>query len=354
MPKKARSVIPKAAGEPELTGGARIELITALNWYNYNSDPNDYKIWLKDFVKANSVDRRVGQKVVNHSKSFRQTWAAIARLESRGFNTGYKDRLLEYMKSFAADQQEDGDDTDTTTKAAPPTIRERLENACTPYFSWIDQQVDNFVLGKPYNDNFYDYLTEQGCGAAHARVIRNDYQAQFDELRLLASGDKDVAEYYQIYGKRGQKLLIDIFVKLENDLLQFEQTKKTQRVRKVKKPSVEKIIKHVKYCKESPEYKIGSIQPVKVLGSDQLWVFNTKTRQLGCYVGSNLTFQRSSLKNFDEELSVSKKLRKPEDVLKVITDSSKTKCTKLFDSIKAKAKPMNGRITDTTILIKVF
>lgn len=353
-----RTAVTKGVGEPTLENATTISLVNALNWYNYNSEPNDYKPWLKDFMVANKFDKKVMSKAMHYSKSFPQTWAAIARLESRGFDTGRREDLNEFIHRFVQSKQdtvyEDDGEDNASQRSNVVTIRERLESACTPLLTWIDEQIDNFIAGKPYNDNFYSYLSEQGCGAAHARVIRADYQHQFDEIRLLAGGDPQVAECYDLYGKKGQKLLVQIFDKLENDLLQFEQTKKAQRVKKVRKPSAERVVKHVKYCQESDEFKIGSIQPIKVLGSDQLWVFNTKTRQLGCYVGSNLSFKRSSVTNYDPELSVCKTLRKPEEVLKAIASDSRTKCTKMFESIKAKAKPMNGRINQFIILVKAF
>lgn len=356
--KRTRRVsVTKGLGEPTLDSTTTIGLVNALNWYNYNSEPNDYKTWLKDFLTAVNFDKKVASKVLHYSKSFPQTWAAIARLESRGFSTGRRQELVDFINQFIQSKEDavyEDDDGESATQHKTVTIRERLEAACTPLLTWIDQQVDNFISGEPYNDNFYSYLSEQGCGAAHARVIRADYQHQFDEIRLLADGDPNVVECYEIYGKKGQKLLIKIFEKLENDLLQFEQAKKAQRVKKVRKPSADRVVKHVKYCQESDEFKIGSIQPIKVLGSDHLWVFNTKTRQLGCYVGSNLSFKRSAVTNYDIEQSVCKTLRKPEEVLKAISSGSRTKCMKLFESIKAKSKPMNGRINQFTVLVKVF
>ena len=173
-------------------------------------------------------------------------------------------------------------------------------------------------------------------------------------MALLKEGDDAVAECYDGYGKKTQKVLIAFYEKLEADLNQLEQTKKAARVRKVRKPSVEKILAKVKYCKESTEFKVGSIHPQKVLGCEQLWVFNTKTRQLGRYNGSNLQFKRSSLVNFDTDISVCKKLRKPEEFLKVVMSASKSQLNKQFDAIKAVGKPMNGRLNEFCVLVRVW
>jgi hypothetical protein len=286
------------------------------------------------------------------SSSVPRAIAAIARMETRGVPTGERERLNAFItnaiQSSTYVEEEDKPVTNVIS------IRDRLEQSCTPYIMWIEQQIDNFVEGKTYEENFYDYLNGQGCKAAHARVIRNEFQFDFDEMKLLKKGDSAVAECYDGYSKKTQKVLIAFYEKLEADLNQLEQTKKAARVRKVRKPSVEKMVSKVKYCKESTEFKVGSIHPQKVLGCEQLWVFNTKTRQLGRYNGSNFQFKRSTLVNFDTDNSVCKKLRKPEDFLKVVMSASKSQLNKQFDAIKAVAKPMNGRFNEFCVLVRVW
>jgi len=51
---------------------------------------------------------------------------------------------------------------------------------------------------------------------------------------------------------------------------------------------------------------------------------------------------------------VSKKLRKPEEFLKVVMNASKPQLNKQFDAIKAVAKPMNGRLNEFTVLLRVW
>jgi hypothetical protein len=278
--------------------------------------------------------------------------AALARMESRGVATGEQARVIAFaMKAIESSTYVEEEDVVPTNVIS---IRDRLKESCTPYVAWIDQQIDNFIAGKSYDDNIYDYLNGQGCKAGHARMIREAFEFNFNEMALLKDGDPAVVECYEAYGKKAIKVLVAFYEKLESDLAQLEQTKKAARVRKVRKPNVEKMLSKVKYLKESTEFKVGSIHPQKVLGSEQLWIFNTKTRQLGRYVGSNIQFKRSSLLNIELEQSVSKKLRKPEEFLKVVMNASKSQLNKQFDAIKAVAKPMNGRLNEFTVLLRVW
>ena len=350
MAKQRNDSLAKAIGsEPMYTEPSRIQLIQALNWYNYNSDDSDYKSWLKSYMVKEKYSKQDISKATN--TEIPRSLAAIARMETRGVVTDEVSRLKEFIKNSIASSTYVEEET---VQGEVISIRDRLVTACAPYIVWIEEQVDNLILGKPYSDDFYSYLDSQGCKAAHARVIRDELQFNFNEMASLKEGDPAVVECYESYGKKAQKILIAFYEKLETDLDQLEQTKKAARVRKVKKPSVEKIVSKVKYCKESPEYKVGSIHPQKVLGCEQLWVFNTKTRQLGRYNGSNFQFKRSSLVNFDIENSVSKKLRKPEEFLKVVINGSKSQLNKQFDSIKAVAKPLNGKLNEFCILVRVW
>lgn len=350
MAKQRNDSLSRAVGaEPTFTEPSRIQLVEALNWYNYNSDGADYKTWLKAYMAKEKYPKHDISRAAH--ADIPRSIAAIARMETRGIATGQIERLKEFIRNSI--------DSSTYVEEEPVkgeviSIRDRLEQSCTPYIAWIEQQIDNFIEGKEYDDNFYDYLNAQGCKAAHARVIRDEFQFDFNEMALLKEGDEAVAECYDGYGKKTQKVLIAFYEKLEADLNQLEQTKKAARVRKVRKPSVEKMLAKVKYCKESTEFKVGSIHPQKVIGGEQLWVFNTKTRQLGRYNGSNLQFKRSSLINFDADNSICKKLRKPEEFLKVVNSASKSQLNKQFDAIKAVGKPMNGRLNEFCVLVRVW
>jgi hypothetical protein len=85
-------------------------------------------------------------------------------------------------------------------------------------------------------------------------------------------------------------------------------------------------------------------------------VYNTKTRKLGCYVADDaggLSVKGSSLLNFTESKSVSKKLRKPEATLPEVLKGGKVYLRNALDNIKAVATPLTGRINSDTILLRI-
>jgi hypothetical protein len=94
-------------------------------------------------------------------------------------------------------------------------------------------------------------------------------------------------------------------------------------------------------------------------------VFNCKTRKLGKYVakvidplgagreGSGLSVKGTTITQYNEEESVQKTLRKPEDQLKEFKGAGKVKLRKFLEEIKTTDTKLNGRINPDTILLRL-
>jgi hypothetical protein len=99
-----------------------------------------------------------------------------------------------------------------------------------------------------------------------------------------------------------------------------------------------------------------SINPADIIGSKELWVYNVKSRKLGRYVAEeykDLSVKGTSITGYNENLSVQKTLRKPEDQLKEFKAAGKVALRKFLDDIKAVDIKLNGRISEDIILLKV-
>jgi hypothetical protein len=101
---------------------------------------------------------------------------------------------------------------------------------------------------------------------------------------------------------------------------------------------------------------LTSARAEDIIGSQQLWVYNVKTRVLSVYnaIGaSGLNVKGSTLLGFDEASSVSKKLRKPAVSLESVKTGGKIILKKLMDTIKTKKMVPSGRINKDTILVRI-
>ena len=92
----------------------------------------------------------------------------------------------------------------------------------------------------------------------------------------------------------------------------------------------------------------------KIVGAQQVWFFNAKTRNLtviNAMSHAGLSIKGTTIIGFDEKTSVTKKLRKPEQTLEILKAGSKIVLRKLMDNIKCKPVVAKGRLnTDTVIL----
>jgi hypothetical protein len=62
----------------------------------------------------------------------------------------------------------------------------------------------------------------------------------------------------------------------------------------------------------------------------------------------------SSIIGYDENTSITKKLRKPEQTLTILQVGSKVVLRKLMDNIKCKPKAANGRLNTEVILLRAI
>jgi hypothetical protein len=108
--------------------------------------------------------------------------------------------------------------------------------------------------------------------------------------------------------------------------------------------------------KTNEPLKLVSVNPTDIIGCGELWIFNTKTRKLGKYIAAEfqtLGVKGTTITGFNENTSVQKTLRKPEEKLKEFKAAGKVQLRKFLDDINATDTKMNGRINEETILLKV-
>ena len=137
----------------------------------------------------------------------------------------------------------------------------------------------------------------------------------------------------------------------------LQKAKVSRKVRAKKAPSKEKLVAKLKFKESDDRYKLVSIKPEEALQSMELWVFNTKTRKLGVYVASDtaaLSIKGTTIINYNENKSVARTVRKPEEFFRDVKSLPKTKMRKLYESINGVEVKMNGRINADIVLLKTF
>jgi len=261
----------------------------------------------------------------------------------------------------------DEEDAKTAELAKPvvaqPSIQDRLRETAFRMTEEIEDAIEGFQTDPENFDpkafKMLNLLKGKEVKAAHARVIKTLYSRDLDELLELASGnaDEQLKEGYSHRTKKQIRNLIAFYQEIMSACDMLAQEAKVNRKPKARKAQPkEKIVAKLKYMKSNEPLKLVSINPADIIGSKELWVYNTKTRKLGKYVAEEykeLGVKGTTITGFSEHLSICKTLRKPEEKLKEFKASGKVQLRKFLDGINATDTRMNGRINEEIVLLKV-
>lgn len=346
---------------------------SAMNYYNTNFSGKDLKPAIIKWMSQNNYTKKQVE-IFKDTKDWRCTitTGAIASCLLRGmpglredFNNGrstetwLRNELAKIITEGANDAPSKID------KPVGPTIsiQERVRDASLAMTAEIEDALaewqadaDNF---DPKAIKIASILRGREAKAAHARIIKDFYGRQLSELQELAGGkaDRQLVEGYQHRSRKQIKKLIDFLTEIDTACTMLQQeAKATKKPRKQKSISKEKVVSKLQYKKTDEPLKLVSVNPTDVIGSKELWVYNTKNRKLGKYVAAEyqeLGIKGTSITGFNENLSICKTLRKPAEQLKAFTTAGKVALRKFLDDINAVDTKMNGRINNEIMLLKV-
>ena len=253
---------------------------------------------------------------------------------------------------------EKGEVSEEKPKKNVVSIQDRLQNKVEDFISIIEAQVDDFV-DSDYKMKYdpYNHMLELGCKAAHARKMRPFYVDCYNELvDVYNKEDEYYLEAWSHLKPKYHKTMMDFYGIIVDDLDRIIKNSTAQRKpRKKKTLSASRLIKSLKYQQEFTDLKLVSINPEKIIGANELWVFNTKYNRLGVYRAVNsvrgFSVKGCTIEHYDENESVQKTARKPKEVLNVL---NKRSLKAMFKNMKTKEQLLTGRINAQTILLGVF
>lgn len=259
--------------------------------------------------------------------------------------------------------EESAEKTDTKTTPAV-NIQERVKEATLPMTEEIEEAIDKWISSPetfdPKQIKILSLLKGKGVKAAHARIIKDSYTPCLMELEELASGDADeqLKEGYRLKTKKQIRELIVFYKEISDACNMLMEEAKVQRKPRAKKVvPKDKVVEKLKYLKTHEPLKLVSINPVDIIGSNELWIYNTKTRKIGKYISDEMTgplgIKGTTIIGYDEHKSIQKTIRKPDEKLKEFKNAGKIALRKFLDDINTTDTKLNGRINEDIILLKV-
>jgi len=321
----------------------RMQLVKALNWYNYFNNIKDTKKWILEYMEKNGYSKEdINAYKVSNSSTITQTKASIARMLTRGvkiehdLDTHIRDIIDQHLES--------------NTKVSKTSAYDNYNELICD----IDIRLDKF-----YNSGYKTIIN-------FAEIVKDrkpaDYKEAMKFYSELAEEVETFEEGYEHLSKRQKNKYIQNLlglveqIKLATTVTKRRKVTERKPITKKVKP-VEQIFAKMKYAKDSKEFNISSFDPVKMVDSSIIWVYDIKYKKLVKYValeGQTLTVKGTTLQNVDSEKSMSKTVRKPLEVVPFLLTNTTRAINKMFSELTTKTAVPNNRTSDNTLLLRYF
>lgn len=247
-------------------------------------------------------------------------------------------------------------DTDLIVKKKRKTVQENIDNKVGELLGEVDYQID---IWEESRFDMYKYLTENKVSSAVASKIPVEYTSMKEEVEEALNGnDEQLKEAYNFMNITEKRGFINFINKIMIDSERYaENNKPIRKPRKAKAISATKQVSKLSYLEHDTDNQIKSIDPSKIVGSKQLWLYNSKTNEIIQYVQSDrggLSVKGTTIQNFDSKLSSSKKLGvKTKHFIDRILDAGSIVLNKVMNEINSKASSVTGRVNNNMIILKV-
>jgi hypothetical protein len=331
-------------------------------YYNYYYTQKDCKKYIVKWMQDNGYNKQDVSKFIRSSdRAMPMTACSLVMASKQGMPM--REKELEYLKSQIAgvlvSEEIEPEVVADNTELPKITIQDRLNEKTSAQIGEIEGYFDDVYLNIKTDFKPYDYLAAQNVPQAQLGKFESVFATRRAELELAQSKkDEQVTEGYKHLKAADYKRIFAWLDDLLGAIDQYRGVKKATKKSRVKRaPTKEKLVSKLKYMKEDSTLKIVSINPSDIIGAQELWCYNVKTRKLFKYIADSMTgplnIKGTSITGFDAAKSVGKTLRKPEEKLKEFTKAGKVALRTFLSDIKATETLANGRMNEDTVLLRV-
>ena len=348
--------------DPTITkNSTREEIINAYNYYNYYYGADDAKKFVLAFLKSRKVSPSQFKKAQQLRPHDLLTigWNCRIMLNGGTLPEDIRKSTMSRLQKLMNEVVEEKKKKAATKPKVVVSIQDHIRNKAGEHIGDLEEQIDVFIREKKNNFDAVSWFEANNIKPVVAKRIAEYYQPLYDEVYEASLGeDEELKEAFKNWKKAELKRYLD-FIKsiLSAAEVASVRVAKSRKPRKKKEKPAALIVAKVKYKKKDTEYNLESIKPVNIVGSLQLWTFNTKTRTLSVYNAlgrSGLTVKGTTIVGFDEKTSITKKVRKPGDVLPSVLEGGKIILRNAMGGIKAVEKSASGRLNSDTILLRTI
>jgi len=350
----------RGANEPSLRiMEYQLDLMRALNYYNVQHDDKEKKKWFIGYIAKS--DKKFAVALTKLDEVLFRHAGILARLVQN-------DNILEEKEALYLECKISELRILTDVKVVPlavltnviplPSIQDRIESAAHKHAAEFDAAIDGYIMTRSRDFSAKSYLLTNQISAPVAKRIGDLMIPLVDELREAQAGkDEQLVEGYSYFSTRELKKFIEYVDEMIADCMQQVQTAKANRIPRKHKPKPASMqTAKIKYLSEFPELGLKSVHPTAIIGSTEIWYYNTKYKVLGVLKGENgstLAVKGTSIIGFDVQESVCMRLRKPADFFKGLSLNKRALNTAM-KTLKTKPSPARGRLTEDCIILGAY
>ena len=327
---------------------SKLDLMHTLNWYHQNKDPKDALNYINLYVKKNKIHGKID------TSNGILTVGWLCRLVLNGNDIGDTGRAYIKKNLFFID-----DTPAPVVVDKGPSIQDRLNEKISEIAGDLEGAIDEVVTSKFNTMPSPFAIMQDRAKGMHANKLIDIFKkrrSEFDEV--LNTKDAEVREGYSNFTKPQLKKLVAFCDTIITDAMKIAgEAKVNRKPRKRKAKTPDQLVSKVQYCQKFDELKLVSIKPKDIIGAMQLWVFNTKNRKLGVYHADDaggFSVKGTTITNYTETKSISKTVRKPDQILPEVLKAGKIGLRNLLGTLNTKESQLNGRINSDIVLLRVL
>lgn len=340
-----------------------VAVYETLRHYSYFYDTKEAVKWARTWVKNNRSDADYKFFCKAPDWSVSRTLCGLCRMIENGAK--FDKKRMEWLNAQVDLVINKGKDhkaeVTTTHKKSPAEI---VKEHTSDFIAEFEEMVDDLVTKKiTIKDNKeispYDLMKAKDIPYVTAKALADYYTPVRKELEAVVNKtDKDLVEAYADMGTRLKNAYLLFLTKIVDDAEMYMNGKKAARKPRAKKvKSATAQVTSLKYQKEDKTSKLVSIDPSKIVGASEAFLFNTKYRTLSYLKSSSkkgFSVKGTTIQDVDLEASYKKTLRKPEEFFKANAKTTKARLKKAVNELKTKSSTTNGRCGADTILFKAY
>lgn len=348
--------------EPEVNeNSTQIELARAYNWFNYFYTSDDAKAFTISYLKSIKYDKHVIDRLSSVKSIDLHNIGWNCRLLSTGSTLPGElwNNIETRIKQLSADVVETVEATEDQPQTKIISIQDRINNKASDLIGELEEETDVFFQEGVIQFDIKKWSVEKGIKPQIAKRIAEHFRPQYEEICEAQEGkDADLVEAYKGWRKPVLKIMGLFLKKIIDHMTEVDaagQAIRKPRAKKIKPASA--LVAKLQFLPEFKELNITSVDPKGIINATQLWVYNPKTRNLSVYhaVGrSGLSVRGTTITGYDTDASLTKKVRKPEQVIPQVLNAGKVDLRSIMKNLTTNDSQANGRINKDTVLLRII